>query len=88
MRYKEAIKIKQLNSKLIGTYSEKGFMIDDIIIVPTKAKYRNEFFKTYLAGQSIEPALKLLKNEDVQVWAIDKKYLHESNVLFFNNINH
>lgn len=87
MKYNEAEQIKQLNPQLIGSYSEKGFLIDEIIIVPTREDSRNKFFKMYLAGQSPESAIKLFTNEDVQVWVIDKKYLHESNILFYSRIS-
>lgn len=86
MKYEEAIKIRAMNGHLIGTMSENGFMIDEIIIVPSKTESRNKFFAQYLSGKAPESVIKLFQNEDMQVWAIDKKYLYESNILFFVNI--
>ncbi len=86
MKYEEAIKIRALNRHLIGTMSKNGFMIDEIIIVPSKKESRNKFFAQFLFGQTPESVIELFPKEDMQVWAIDKKYLYESNILFFINI--
>lgn len=79
MKYEDAIKIKNTNKHLIGTISNKGFTIDEIIIVPSKEESRNRFFSLYLAGQSPDFAIEMYKGEDMLVWAIDRKYLYESN---------
>ena len=85
MKYEEAIKIRAMNGHLIGTMSKNGFMIDEIIIVPSKTESRNKFFAQFLSGKAPESVIELFQNEDMQVWAIDKKYLYESNILFFVN---
>ena len=38
MKYEKAIKIRAMNGHLIGTMSKNGFMIDEIIIVPSKTE--------------------------------------------------
>lgn len=86
MKYEEAIKIRAMNEHLIGTMSKNGFMIDEIIIVPSNTESRKKFFARYLSGQAPESVIKFFQKEDMQVWAIDKKYLHQSNILFFVNI--
>jgi hypothetical protein len=86
MKYEEAIKIRAMNGHLVGTMSKNGFMIDEIIIVPSKTESRNKFFALFLSGKAPESVIELFQNEDMQVWAIDKKYLYESNILFFVNI--
>lgn len=86
MKYEEAIRVRAMNGHLIGTMSKNGFMIDEIIIVPSNAESRNKFFARYLSGQTSETVIEFFQEEDMQVWAIDKKYLHESNILFFVNI--
>ena len=86
MKYEEAINIRVMNRYLIGTMSKNGFMIDEIIIVPSKTESRNKFFAQFLSGQAPESVIELFQKEDMQVWAIDKNYLHESNILFFVNI--
>ena len=93
MKYEEAIKIRAMNGHLIGTMSKNGFMIDEIIIVPSKTESRNKFFAQFLSGKAPESVIELFQNEDMQVWAIDKKYLYESNILFLlisliSHINH
>lgn len=86
MKYIEAQKFIQENSNLIGKINEKGFVINELIIVPNDPKKQAECIQLYIqtkdAKRSIEPYI----NEELSVWAIDTKHLIESNVLFYQEI--
>ena len=48
MKYEEAIKLRNKNLNLIGTTDDKGFIIGEILIVPSNENLRNDFFVKYL----------------------------------------
>ena len=86
MKYDEAIKLKEANKKLVGTIDEKGFIIGDILIVPSDKKKRNVFFRSYLINHDSNMAIFPFKDADVEVWAIDTKHLEDANILFYNKL--
>ena len=57
MKYEEAIKIRAMNGHLIGTMSKNGFMIDEIIIVPSMTESRNKFFAQFPSGKAPESVI-------------------------------
>lgn len=86
MKYKEAQEVIRKYSHLIGKVNEKGFVINELIIVPQDENKRNRYIQSYIqtrdANYSIEPYI----NDELSVWAIDTKHLLESNVLFYYEI--
>ena len=64
MKYEEAIKLRNKNLNLIGTTDDKGFIIGEILIVPTNEKLRNDYFAKYLlhkdANKAISPYIKAM----------------------------
>lgn len=86
MKYQEAQEVIKSHSHLIGKINEKGFVINELIIVPQDENKRNRYIQSYIqtkdAQRSIEPYI----NEELSVWAIDTKYLIDSNVLFYQEI--
>ena len=86
MKYKEALDVIRNHSYLIGEINEKGFVINELIMVPLDEDKRKRYIQSYIqtkdANRSIEPYI----NDELSVWAIDTKYLLESNVLFYQEI--
>lgn len=86
MKYKEAQEVIRTHSHLIGKINERGFVINELIMVPQDEKKQNQYILSYIktkdANRSIEPYV----NEELSVWAIDTKHLIESNVLFYQEI--
>lgn len=41
MKYEDAVKLRNKNEFRIGDYTDKGFVIDEIIIVPSDEHKRN-----------------------------------------------
>lgn len=86
MRYKEALDFVEKNQHLKGTIDDKGFLIGDIIIVPSDEKKRDMFLQRYtLTGGGI--SCNYSDEEDVEIWAIDTAYLEKANVLFYNKLS-
>ena len=86
MKYDEAIKLKEANKNLVGTIDEKGFVIGDILIVPSDEKKRNDFFRSYLVNNNSDMAISSFKDVDVEVWTIDAKHLQDANILFYSKL--
>ena len=86
MKYNDAQEVIRNHSHLIGKINEKGFVINELIMVPQDEDKRNRYIQSYIqtkdANRSIEPYI----NEELSVWAIDTKHLMESNVLFYQEI--
>lgn len=86
MKYEEAIKLRNKNLNLIGTTDDKGFIIGEILIVPSNEKLRNDFFVKYLLHKDANNAITPYLNEDMEVWSIDTKHLQDANILFYNKL--
>ena len=84
MEYSDAIKLKNSKQSLIGLVDDYGFVVDDIIIVPTSDPSKNAFFKIYRVDFDAEQSILPFKEEDVEVWAVNTKYVNDSNILFYN----
>ena len=48
MKYKEAIELSQRSEDLIGTIDKKGFVINDVWIVPIDQNLRDKYLDTYM----------------------------------------
>ena len=73
-------------SKTKELTEHKGFVIGDILIVPSNEKLRNDFFVKYLLHKDANKAISPYINEDMEVWAIDTKHLQDANILFYNKL--
>lgn len=83
MKYKEALVFVEKEQPLKGTVDEKGFLVGDIVIVPSEKNKRDVFLQNFIQnGGSVLCSFN--DDEDVQVWAIDTAYLEKANVLFYN----
>lgn len=86
MKYKEAQEVIRNHSHLIGKINEKGFVINELIIVPQDVKMRNQYIQSYIQTKDAVRSIKPYIDEELSVWAIDTKHLIESNVLFYQEI--
>ena len=86
MTYIEAQRIKDDNQNLIGKVDSKGFTITEIIIVPSDANSREDFLRSYMFSKNAEISILPYQNDDLIVWAVDTKHLHEANVLFYSEL--
>lgn len=84
MTYEEAVIWRNDNLTRIGGIDDKGFVVNDLFIVPTSDIDRDKFFRTYLLGTDKDVAIVPYISKDVQVWAVDLDHLKESNILFFD----
>lgn len=84
MTYKEATALKAEKMNLIGTIDKKGFVINEIIIVPADEAKKNLFMQNYVINRNSEACLLPFINDDVQLWAVDTEYLEKANVLFYD----
>lgn len=87
MNYQEAIDLKVQKKNLIGTIDEKGFYIDELVIVPKDQTLQQEFWRKYMLSMDAEAAILPYTNESLDVWAIDKHHLQEAGVLFFTSLS-
>lgn len=84
MNYQEAIALKAKKQSLIGSVDKMGFVINEIIIVPTDESKKNAFMQTYVINRNCEESLLPYINDDLQLWAVDTEYLEKANVLFYD----
>lgn len=85
MKYRDALVFVEQKQPLKGTVDEKGFLIGDIIIVPSENPKRYIFLRDYTLNGS-NALCTFSDDEDVEVWAIDTAYLEKANVLFYNKL--
>lgn len=78
MNYSEAIEVIKRNAHLIGKTSEKGFVINTLIMVPKGHDDIGKYLHSYMTLKDYTLANEPYKNEDLAVWAIDTKHLYES----------
>lgn len=88
MTYNDALLMQEGNRNLIGTIDSKGFIISDVIIVPSESHSREQFLRSYLMTQNATSSIAPYINEDVVVWAVDTKHLVDANVLFYSELTH
>ncbi len=86
MKYQEAQEVIKNNSHLIGKINERGFVINELIMVPKDENKRNRYIQSYIQTKDANRSIKPYINEELSVWAIDTKHLIESNVLFYQEI--
>lgn len=85
MRYQEAQKYIADNQELIGTTNPKGFVVSELIAVPSNENGQKEFIERLISGKNNE---KLVDQPDVdfQVWALDTAHLQKARILFYDII--
>lgn len=86
MKYKDAQEVIRNHSHLIGKINEKGFVINELIMVPQEENKQNLYIQSYIQTKDADRSIKPYIDEELSVWAIDTKHLIESNVLFYQEI--
>lgn len=86
MDYNEALVVKGKNLNLIGSTNDRGFVISQLIIVPSDSNSRKEFMKLFLQSMDSELAIQPFVKENLEVWAIDLEHLRNANILFYERI--
>ena len=84
MTYAEAAKWREENLDRVGSTDEKGFIVDDLLIVPAENPDRDNFLSQYIQDVEASVAIIPFMNDNMQVWAVDTRHLKSTNVLFFN----
>lgn len=88
MKFLEAVELASKKSNLIGTSTDNGGTIDDIIIVPTDRLEQEIFIRNYLISFDAQQSIVPYMNSDVQVLAvIDKKRIREQNIFLYTTID-
>ena len=84
MTFPEALQLIERKKDLLGTTTEKGLLIDLILVVPTDEHQKKDFvlrlMDTHDPQQSIVPYM----NSDVEVWATNAKHLYQGGILFYD----
>lgn len=84
MTYSEATQWREEHLNLIGTIDQKGFVVSELMIVPTNAQDRDVYLRNYLFSGNRQSAIIPYMHKDVQVWSVDLGRLETHNILFYN----
>lgn len=84
MIFSEATKLIDRKKGLIGTTTEKGLLIDLILIVPTDEHKKKEFVVRLLNTRDPQQSIAPYMNGDVEVWATNSVFLYNKGVLFYD----
>ena len=86
MTFPEALQLIERKKDLLGTTTEKGMLIDLILVVPTDEQQKKEFVLRLMASRNPQQAIVPFMNSDVEVWATNSKHLYQGNILFYKVI--
>lgn len=87
MNYYEAVKIAKANQHLIGKRWQ-GTTIDEIIIVPTDTRQREEFERIYVQTWNAQAAITRFINNDVDLVIVcNKSLMRTMGVFCFDSIH-
>ncbi len=84
MTFTEALQLVERKKSLIGSKTEKGLLIDLIIIVPTDEELREKFVRSLMVTRSPQKSIAPFMESDVEVWATNSDYLYKQGILFFD----
>ena len=82
--FTEALQLVERKKSLIGTTTEKGLLIDLIIIVPTDKELREKFVRSLMVTRSLQKTIVPFMESDVEVWATNSDYLYKQGILFYD----
>lgn len=86
MTYQEAKELKENSLHFLNTKTENGAYITEILIVPSDAQKREDFFKLFFSSDNADFAIQRYLNDDLVVWAIDGIHLKKAGVLFYKEL--
>lgn len=84
MTFTEALQLVERKKSLIGSKTEKGMLIDLIIIVPTDKEQREKFVRSLMVTRSPQKSIVPFMESDVEVWVTNSDYLYKRGILFFD----
>ena len=82
MTFPEALQLIERKKDLLGTTTDKGLLIDLILVVPTDEQQKKEFVLRLMESRNPQQAIVPFMNSDVEVWATNSKHLYQGNILF------
>ena len=86
MKYIDAQKYISDNQTLIGTTNPKGFVINELIAVPSDKMCQKQFIEQLVLGTTTVLVSPEQYDMDFQVWAIDTAHLQKAQILFYDVI--
>lgn len=81
MTYKQAKEWIDANKMLIGTETEKGMVIGDLVAVPVNANDQEKFLRSYILSKQWEVSIIPFLDGEMEVWAIDSDRITRDRVL-------
>lgn len=84
MTFTEALQLVERKKSLIGSKTEKGLLIDLIIIVPADKDLREKFVRSLMVTRSPQKTIVPFMESDVEVWATNSDYLYKQGILFYD----
>lgn len=82
MTFTQALQLIERNKNLIGTKTDKGLLIDLILVVPTDADLRDRFIDNLMITRNPQQAIAPFMNSDVEVWVTNSEYLYKQGIFF------
>lgn len=86
MTYKEAFEWIETNKNLIGTKTDKDFLIGDLIAVPVNEGQQKTFLRTFVLTRNKFASVIPYANSEMEVWAIDTNILETRNVFLYKKL--
>ena len=82
MKFTEALQLIESKKDILGTTTDKGLLIDLILIVPTEQRNQKQFINSLNLSHNPQQSILPFTNDDVEVWATNADYLYNKNILF------
>ena len=84
MTFTQALQLIERKKNLIGTTTDKGLLIDLILVVPTDTNLRNQFIDNLMVTRSPQKSIVPFMGSDVEVWATNSDSLYKQGILFYD----
>lgn len=84
MTFHGALQLIERKKDLLGTTTEKGLLIDLILVVPTDEQQKKEFVLRLMGSHDPQEAIVPFINSDVEVWATNSDYLYKKNLMIYD----
>lgn len=86
MTYKQALEWIEANKQLIGTETEKGMKIGELVAVPVDPKDKEAFIRSYIFNKNNGITVLPYTNGELEVWAIDTDRLKPNGMLLYKQM--
>lgn len=83
MTFTQALQLIERKKNLIGSKTDKGLLIDLILVVPTDTNLRDQFIDNLMITRSPQKSIVPFIGSDVEVWATNSEYLYKQNLLAY-----